>query len=308
MRVLVMGAGGVGGYFGARLARVGHEVTFVARGAHLAAMQERGLEVRDRDEVYRLEPTRAVGSPEQAEGAFDLVLFAVKGYDTPTAAAALRPALGPQTMVLTLQNGIDSVDQLNAALGREPVLAGTCRIESTILEPGVIQKKSPFQDIWLNEQAGEPSERVDRLAETLRAAGVGVTVTDPGLVIWDKFIWLAANSSMSAVCRLPGGAIWSVPEGLEVYRKLIEEAVAVARAAGVKLEVDAAEKISAAMRRLPPTMTTSLMRDYERESKVELEQLGGALVRKARELGVPTPTHDVIYAILKARALSFGGI
>jgi 2-dehydropantoate 2-reductase len=335
MRVLVMGSGGVGGYFGGMLALHGHEVTFVARGAHLAAMRERGLEIRTGGQTILLRPVRAVESPaeacahlsssgagpepaegacpEPAEGAgFDLVLFTVKGYDTEAALAALSASggvVGPQTAVLTLQNGVDSVDQLSAALGPDHVLAGTARIESTIAEPGVIDQRSPFRRIELGEPTGDVSARAKAIAAALQEAGAEVTVrTDPMVAIWEKFVLLAPNASLTSACQAPVGPIRQAREGAALLHALVSETAAVGRASGVPLADDIVETTIATIQSLPEAFGTSMQRDFERRGRVELEQLTGTVVRRGRELEIATPAFEVVYAILKVRALSFGGL
>ena len=172
MRVLVMGSGGLGGYFGGMLAHQGHDVTFVARGAHLAAMRERGLEVRTDEQTYRFSPVSAVAAPEEATGDFDLILFTVKGYDAEAAATALRPVIGPTTAVLTVLNGVDSAEQLAAILGPEHVLAGTTFIRSTLAEPGMIEQMGTLRRVVFGEFSGGVTPRVERVAAALRAAGI----------------------------------------------------------------------------------------------------------------------------------------
>ena len=310
MRVLVMGSGGMGGYFGGVLAQGGHEVVFVARGAHLAAMRERGLEVRSGGESTVLRPVSAVTTPAEAgSNDFDLVLFTVKTYDTESAAQALRPAVGPNTAVLTLQNGVESVDQLSRILGAEHVLPGSARIETTILEPGVIDQRSPFRRIELGELSGEITPRLEAIAEALRSAGVEVTVRpDPLVAIWEKFVLLAPHAGATSACQATSGPIRETTEGAALLQSLIGETAAVGRACGVPLPPDQEERTWTFMQGLPHAFGTSMQRDYERQNRVELEQLTGTVVRRGREHGVPTPTSDAVYAILKVRALSFGGL
>jgi 2-dehydropantoate 2-reductase len=310
MRVLIMGSGGIGGYFGGMLAlRGGQDVTFVARGAHLAAMRDRGLEIRTGGETHLLQPVQVVERPAEATGPFDYVLFAVKCYDTAAAAEALRPAVGPETTVVPLQNGVESVEQLGAVFGLDRVLAGVARIETTILEPGVIDQRSPFKRIELAEPSGQITPRLERLAEALRQAGAEVTVADDAQrILWEKFIALVANSSLTSACQTLTGPIREVPEGLELYRHLISETVAVGQAGGVNLPPDATENALSNLAALPYQFGTSMQRDFERRNRVELEQLTGAVVQRGQALGVPTPAFEVVYAILKTRAAAFGGL
>ena len=310
MKILIMGAGGIGGYYGAILARQGHEVTFVARGAHLAAMRERGLEVRDRGETFVLDPARVVGTPGEAGGNdFDFVLFTVKTYDTESAAVALRPAVGSDTAVLPLQNGVDSVDQLSAALGAEHVLGGMTQIGARIVERGVVERFSPFCQIVLGEPGGGVSERAERIAAALREVGVDATASpDVQRALWEKFMMLAPMASINSAARLPTGDVRATPETRSLFFGMLDEVVAVGRAAGVNLPEESVESMRSFYLNLPDTHTTSMQRDYEDQRRVELESLAGSVVRRGDALGVETPSFDVLYAVLRARALSFGGV
>ncbi len=309
MRVLVMGAGSVGGYYGGLLAQVGHDVTLVARGPHLAAIQKHGLEIRNGEGPVARLPVRAVATPAEAAGDPDLVLFTVKCYDTIPAAEALRPAVGPATAVLPLQNGVDSADRLAAILGRERVLIGTTLVQATLEEPGVIIALPTYQRITFGEPTGEVTPRVEAIAQALGEAGITVTVTtDPQHAVWQKFVGLAAIATLESACMAPRGALWDIPEAVAVYQQLMAEAVAVGRSAGVALSDADVETILATHRLAALSSKTSMQVDFERRRRVELEQLTGAVVRMGRELAVPTPTFATLYAALKVRALSFGGL
>jgi 2-dehydropantoate 2-reductase len=309
LRVLVMGAGAVGGYYGAALAGRGHAVTFVARGPHLAAMRERGLTVRSGGRATVLHPVDAVAAPAEAVGAFELVLFTVKGYDTEAAARALRPAVSAHTAVLTLQNGVDSGDRLGALLGAERILVGTTLIAATVAEPGVIEQANPLRRIELGEPSGRLTPRVESIAATLRDAGVEVRVTtDVRRAVWEKFIRLAPGATLTSACQASIGAVRDRPEGAALYRDLVSETVAVGRALGVALPDDAVEAALAQIQALPADMRTSMQLDFERRRRVELEDLTGSVVRLGRRLRVPTPAYDVLYGVLKVRAAAFGGL
>jgi 2-dehydropantoate 2-reductase len=313
MRVLVMGTGGLGGYYGWALASHGHDVTFVARGAHLAAIRENGLTLRSlvTNETHVINPAQAVETPAEAAGGadFDLIIFTVKAFGTEAAAAALPPAVGANTAVLTLQNGVDSVDLLGAAIGAEHVLAGTTRINCVIGEPGVIVQNTPFSKLEMGELSGEATPRISAIAEAFRQAGIEVFVSDEPLrEVWTKFIMIAPHASLTAATGEAVAAIRAVPEGLALYRQLIEETVAVGRASGVNLAPDATERTMDFIVNLPPGAKTSMLFDYERRNRVELDYLTGTVVRRGRALGVPTPGFDTLYAVLKVRALAFGGL
>ena len=304
-----MGAGAVGAYYGAALAARGHQVTFVARGEHLRVLRERGLTIRSGDHARVLHPVDAVAEPTAARGEPDLVLFTVKGYDTEAAARALRPAVGARSVVLTLQNGVDSEERLAAVLGRDRILVGTTLIATTIAEPGVIEQANPIQRIDLGEPSGAVTPRLEAIADALRDAGVEVRVTtDVWKAVWDKFIRLAPGATLATVCRATIGEVRSTPEGAALYRALIGETVAVGRATGVALPADAVETAVRLIAGLPAGMRTSMQLDFERRRRVELEELTGAVVRLGRRWGVPTPVYETVYAVLKVRAETFGGL
>jgi 2-dehydropantoate 2-reductase len=306
MHVLVMGAGGVGGYLGAALAVAGHDVLFVARGAHLEAMRARGLVVRRGEQRIHLRPVRALASPREAAGPIDLVIFAVKCYDLAPAADALRPVVSADTSLLTLQNGIDAPDELAEQLGTGHVLAGTAAIFSAIVEPGVIET-APVIRITLGERSGKLTPRVRAVAAALREAGIEVIeTTDVRRALWEKLLLLAPNATITSACGLPMGPIRETAEGAALYRTLVEEVTAVGRAAAVHLDRDAADHAYATLMSLPPETTTSMQRDFAAGHRVELEHITGAVVREAQRLGVPVPAFETLYAVLKARALAAG--
>jgi 2-dehydropantoate 2-reductase len=311
MRVLVMGAGGVGGYYGGLLAHAGHDVTFVARGAHLAALRERGLEVRTQGRTVRIRPVSAVEQPAAAAGGgADLVLFTVKTYDTRPAAAALQPALAPQTAVLTLQNGVDSADVLAGLLGRERMLAGVTFIAASIAEPGVIVENGFSRAVTLGESSGAAvTPRVEAIARALQEAGVEAQATDDARqMLWEKFVVVAPHAAISALCQTPVGVTRQTPEALELYRSMSQEVLDVARAVGCTFAPDRADQIVELFRGAPEGQTSSLQRDYAAQRRVELEALTGSVVRMGQQHGVPTPRFEALYAVLKTRAGTFGGL
>src|SRR5262245_31905416 len=304
-----MGAGAVGGFYGAALAGRGHEVTFVARGAHLAALQERGLTIRRPSGAMVLRPIHAVADPVEAGGDIELALFAVKGYDTEPAARALGPALDRRTTVLTLQNGVESEERLGAVIGADRVLVGTTLISTSVSEPGIIEQANPLWRIELGEPSGAITPRVAAVADALRDAGVEVRVTaDIRRTVWDKFIRLAPGATLTSACQATIGEVRGTADGAALYRALIAETVAVGRAAGAALPSDAVETSVRAIQALPAGMRTSMQRDFERRRRVELEAITGAVVRLGRRFGVATPSYDLIYAVLRVRAAAFGGL
>jgi 2-dehydropantoate 2-reductase len=302
LRIAIMGSGGVGGYIGARLAAAGQDVTFIARGAHLAAIREHGLALRSAlgDVLIR----SAQASDEQAGiGPVDLVIFAVKLYDTEAAAAALKPLLGPGTGVATLQNGVDSCGVLTRVIGLDHVIGGVAHIAAVIAEPGVIRHTGTMASFTLGELDGVRSERVAALAAALQAAGVDHRVSaDIQRDIWDKMAFLAPFAGLTALMRLPIGRVREDAETRAMLRDGLGEALAVARAQNVALPDDFVERTLERCDRLPYEMKSSMLQDLERGRRLELPWLSGALVRLGRELGVPTPIHGFVTAALKLHA------
>lgn len=302
MRIAVIGAGGVGGAFGAALAKGGSDVTFVARGAHLKAMQEYGLKVLGPRGDIHLQPTKATDDPASI-GAVDVVLFCVKLWDVESAGAAIRPLVGNATAVIPLQNGIDASERLIPILGKEAVMGGVAQISATIAEPGVIRQTGVFMRLVFGEFDGRPSARGAAFHAACQAAGFDAVNTDDIVVaLWEKFVLLATNSSVASLTRLPFGKLRDDPEVFALSEKGFAEAAAVGRARGVKLAPDLEERMAKTMRGFPPEMMPSMAVDLLRGNRLELPWLAGKVVALGRELNVPTPTFDVMYAALKPYA------
>jgi len=302
MRIAVIGAGGVGGAFGAALAKGGSDVTFVARGAHLQAMQERGLKVLGPRGDIHLQPTKATDDPASI-GAVDVVLFCVKLWDVESAGAAIRPLVGTTTAVIPLQNGIDASERLIPILGQEAVMGGVAQISATIAEPGVIRQTGAFMRLMFGELDGRPSARGAAFHAACQAAGFDAVNSDDIVVaLWEKFVLLATNSSVVSLTRLPLGKLRDDPEVFALMEKGFAEAAAVGRARGVKLAPDLEERMAKTMRGFPSEMMPSMAVDLLRGNRLELPWLAGKVVALGRELNVPTPTFDVMYAALKPYA------
>ena len=302
MRIAVMGSGGVGGYLGARLAATGQDVTFVARGAHLAAIKEGGLALRSGLGDVLIRPAQTSDDPATI-GPVDLVIVAVKLYDTETAAAATKPLLGPHTGVVTLQNGVDSTGVLARLLGAAHVIGGVAHIASVIAEPGVILHTGTMASFAFGELDGVRSERVGALAAALQTAGVDHRISgDIQRDIWDKMAFLATFAGLTALMRLPIGPIREDPVTRAMLRAGLGEAYAVARAAGIALPDDFVERTLARCDGLPYAMKSSMLQDLERGRRLELPWLSGAIVRLGQEHGVLTPTHAFITTALKLHA------
>jgi 2-dehydropantoate 2-reductase len=302
MRIAVIGAGGVGGAFGAALAKGGSDVTFLARGAHLAAMRERGLKVLGPRGDIHLQPTQATDDPASI-GAVDVVLFCVKLWDVESAGAAIRPLVGKATAVIPLQNGIDASERLIPILGKDAVMGGVAQISATIAEPGVIRQTGTFMRLVFGELDGRPSARGAAFHAACQAAGFdSVNSNEIVTALWEKFVLLATNSSVASLTRLPFGKLREDPEVFALFEKGVAEVAAVGRKRGVKLAPDLEEKMLKAMRGFPPEMMPSMTVDLLRGNRLELPWLGGKVVALGREVGVPTPTYDVMYAALKPYA------
>lgn len=298
MRIAVVGAGGIGGYYGSLLQRTEQDVSFLARGAHLAAMRERGLRVESSLTDPVTLPVRATDRPAEI-GAVDLVLFAVKSYDTAAAAALLSPVIGPDTAVLTLQNGVDNVDVLAEAVGREHVLGGVCYIFSTVKAPGVIGHTGGPRRVVFGELDSRATPRAQAAYQAFAATGVPVELSPAILVsMWEKLVFITAQGGMTALTRLPVGSILASPPALEVYLDAAEEVAAVGRAHGVPIPDAQRERVLKTAQSLEPGLYSSLYVDLIQGRRMEVEALLGHVVRLGRQHGVPTPVCRTIYAAL----------
>ena len=299
MRIADVGAGGVGGGFGAALAKVGAHVTFIARGAHLAAMKSEGLKVQSARGDIHLVPTRATDDPADV-GKVDIVLFCVKLWDVESAGPHIRPLIGPDTAVIPLQNGIDAAERLLSILGPRAVMGGVAQISASIVEPGVIQQVGTFMRMIFGELDGRRSKRgEDFLALCLRA-GFDATLCEQILTdLWMKFILLASNASMMVATRHPIGKLPDDPDLHPIFVAAYREVVDVGRAKGVALPTDAVERIVELTSHMPPAMKASMALDLDRGNRLELPWLGGKVVELGRQLGIPTPTHSTMAAMLK---------
>jgi 2-dehydropantoate 2-reductase len=302
MRIAIMGSGGVGGYLGARLAAAGQDVAFIARGAHLKAMRERGLRIESALGDVTLRPVRASDDPS-AVGPVDLVIFAVKLYDTEPAAQATRALVGAETGVVTFQNGVDAPTILADALGAAHVIGGVARIAAVVAEPGVIRHTGTMAEFAFGELDGTRSERVAALAEALETAGVDHEVSaDIWRAIWAKMAFLSTFAGLTALMRLPIGPIREDAAARAMLCAGLEEALAVARAKGIGLPDDFVARTLGHCDRLPYEMKSSMLQDLERGRRLELSWLSGAIARLGEELGVPTRTHAFIATALKLHA------
>jgi len=298
MRVAVMGSGGIGGFYGGKLAAAGEDVTFIARGAHLEAIRRNGLQVKSVAGDFQVRPN-ATDNPATI-GSAEMVLFCVKGYDTETAAERIRPLVGSETAVLCLQNGVDNEEKLARILGASHVVGGVVHILSTISAPGIISQVAGPCTLKCGEMAGGPSSRVARIVDAFVRAGVRAEASANLLVdLWEKFLFICAQGGVTALTRLGIGEILGCPETAGFYRAVMEEIAAVGRAKGVALPADAVERAIAFAGTLQPTMRSSLAHDLEHGNRLEIDALMGAVVRYGAEVGVPTPLNAAVYACLR---------
>lgn len=299
MRIAAMAAGAVGGYFGARMAAAGHEVTFIARGAHRDAIRANGLRVESVLGNLHLRDAKVTDDPREV-GPVDIVLFAVKLWDTETAAELARPLLGPRTRLITLQNGIDSVERIAPILGAESVAGGIAHIATVIESPGVIAHTSQFARLRCGRVDGKPDAMLDAFADAAKTASIDIaTSTQINPDRWRKFTFLVALSGMTAATRQPIGVSLADPDMKAFLRRLMEEVVAVGRASGVDLGERFVDEQMAFAESVPYAMRASMAHDLDRGNRIELDWLAGKMVEFGRGLGVPVPANEAVYTLLK---------
>jgi 2-dehydropantoate 2-reductase len=306
MRIAVFGAGSVGGYFGGRLALAGEDVVFIARGAHLQAMRAQGLRVESPKGNFNVPSVHATDNPAEV-GPVEVVLVAVKAWQVPEAAQAMRPMVGAETFVVPLQNGLEAPAQVAAVFGPQHVLGGSCAISSVITAPGCIRHLGLEPSVTFGEWDQRPSPRAERLREAfLRAEVPAVISADIQVAIWEKFMAIRFGP-VGAVARAPAGILRSIPETRRLVEQACHETLAVARARGIALAEDSPAKTMAALDTIAPGIIASLQRDIEAGRPSELDALTGALVRLGAEVGVATPLHAFIHHTLLPQELRARG-
>jgi 2-dehydropantoate 2-reductase len=307
MRIAVVGAGGVGGGFGVALAKAGADVTFIARGAHLAAMKSQGLKVQGGRGETHLVPTQATDNPADI-GKVDIVLFCVKLWDVESAGEHIKPLVGPDTAVIPLQNGIDAAERLIPILGPSAVMGGVAQISASITAPGVIQQVGTFMRMIFGELDGKPSKRAEDFLALCQKAGFDATLSEQILTeLWMKFILLASNAGIMALARQPIGKLRDDPDLRPIFLAAWREAIDVGRARGVALPADAIEKVLDFTSHAPPAMKASMALDLDRGNRLELPWLSGKVAELGGQLGIPTPTHSMMYAMLKPYVMGAAG-
>jgi 2-dehydropantoate 2-reductase len=298
MKLVVMGAGGVGGFFGAKLQRSGIAVTWVARGAHLEALRQRGLTIRSAGEGSW---TVAATAVERLDGhpPADAVLLCVKSFDTEQAVEVIRPVVGPDTAVVSLQNGVDNEEKIAAALGAGHAVGGVAYVFATIEGPGIIAHTQGGR-IVLGEMDGPTRPRTERLRAAFAAAGIPTELApDIRRALWEKYLAITAQAGLTALTRAPIGVIRALPETWKFFRLLLEELAAIATAETVGLPADAVERILTGVAGLKPDTTSSMYYDLTHGKRLELEALQGHAVRLAERHGLPSPMLFAVYAALK---------
>jgi 2-dehydropantoate 2-reductase len=305
MRIAILGSGAVGGYYGAKLARAGQDVTFIARGAHLSAIREKGLEIKS--PVLGDFVTRARAEEDTSRvGVVDLVIVAVKAYDNPTALPMLTPLLGDGTVVLPLQNGVDSVAQVAEVAGDARTLGGTTYVATALEAPGLIVHTGEHRRIVFGEVFGQlprVSDRVSRIHEAFAAADIqSFAVGDGRVPIWEKFIFLVSLAAFTGAARLPIGPVWSDPFTKAQFLAGCREIETLARAEGVPVADDVVDRIVPYIDGIPGSMRSSLLIDLQQGKRIEVEALQGTVVRRGAARGIPTPIVSTLYSVLKLHA------
>ena len=302
MKFAILGSGAVGGYYGAKLARAGHDVTFVARGAHRDAILARGLEIRS-PMLGDFTVHAAAEADTRRVGPVDVVILATKAYDNASALPLIAPMLAPSTTILPLQNGVDSTTDLAALYGEAPVVGGVTYIATALAAPGVIEQTGTYRRIVFGEVFGElprTSDRVRALHEALSGADIqSEAVADGRVPIWEKFIFLVSLAGFTGAARLPIGPLWSDPFIRRMFLEGSREIERVARAEGVAVAADVVDRMAKYIDGIPGSMRSSLLIDLAQGKRIEVEQLHGSVVRRAAQAGVPAPIMSTLYAVLK---------
>lgn len=307
MRIAVVGVGGVGGYFGGRLAQAGNEVYFIARGEHLRAIRDQGLRVESSAGDFTIHPASATDNPVEV-GQVDAVIVGVKSWQLAEAARQIRPLLGPETAVLPLLNGVEAADTITAEIGPGHALGGLCRISAFIAGPGHIRHTGLEPSLALGELDNRRSPRVEALLAAFQAAGVRADIpADIHVALWEKFMLITAWSGIGAITRAPVGVWRSLPGTRAMAESALREVVAVANAHGVALPVAQVARTLGFLDGVPAAATASMQRDIMDGRPSELEAQNGAVVRLGQEAGVDTPVHSFIYHSLLPQELAARG-
>ena len=298
MKIAIMGTGGVGGYYGGLLAQKSHDITFIARGEHLKAIQENGLQAKSIHGDFHVKPAQATDDPAQI-GPVDLVVFCTKTYSIDKAAEQIKPLVASDTTVLPLQNGIDAAERIGKVVGMQHILGGATWISSKVEAPGMIKQISQFRRVVLGELDGQVTARARAIHKAFEETGITAELSENILkILWTKFVFISMASGLGSLTRLTIGQYRSVPETRAMMISLMLEVEAVARAQGVDLDSDVVQKSLDFVDNAAPHIKPSMQLDVEASRKSEIEAMIGVVGRKGRELGVPTPVADMVYASL----------
>ena len=298
MKIAIMGTGGVGGYYGGLLAQKSHDITFIARGEHLKAIQENGLQAKSIHGDFHVKPAQATDDPAQI-GPVDLVVFCTKTYSIDKAAEQIKPLVTSDTTVLPLQNGIDAAERIGKVVGMQHILGGATWISSKVEAPGMIKQISQFRRVVLGELDGQVTARARAIHKAFEETGITAELSENILkILWTKFVFISMASGLGSLTRLTIGQYRSVPETRAMMISLMLEVEAVARAQGVDLDSDVVQKSLDFVDNAAPHIKPSMQLDVEASRKSEIEAMIGVVGRKGRELGVPTPVADMVYASL----------
>ena len=299
MKIAVMGAGAIGGYFGGRLAKAGFDVSFIARGAHLDVIRKNGLKVLSPLGDFTIHPATVTDDPAEV-GPVDVILFMVKNYDTLQAAEQIRPLVGPDTAIIPFQNGVEARAMLSNVLGARHVLGGVAFIPASIQEPGVIKHNAELAKLVFGEFDKQITPRALSFLDALEKAGVtGEIPADISMVLWSKLMFLTSMSAINCITRQPVGLVQSDGETIALYMDAMREVAAVAAAHGVSLGEEAIANNMALAKSFPPNNKTSMFQDLEAGRRLEIDYLSGAVVRLGREKGIETPIHRTAWVAIK---------
>jgi len=299
MKIAVMGAGAIGGYFGGRLAKAGFDVSFIARGAHLDVIRKNGLKVLSPLGDFTIHPATVTDDPAEV-GPVDVILFMVKNYDTLRAAEQIRPLVGPDTAIIPFQNGVEARAMLSNVLGARHVLGGVAFIPASIQEPGVIKHNAELAKLVFGEFDKQITPRALSFLDALEKAGVtGEIPADISMVLWSKLMFLTSMSAINCITRQPVGLVQSDGETIALYMDAMREVAAVAAAHGVSLGEEAIANNMALAQSFPPNNKTSMFQDLEADRRLEIDYLSGAVVRLGREKGIETPIHRTAWVAIK---------
>ena len=297
MRIAIMGAGGIGGCYGGLLARAGNDVTLIARGAHLAAIKEKGLQLLQPDADFTVD-VAATSDPSEA-GSVNLVIFSVKAHQNLEAVPLIKPLVGGDTTILTIQNGVESGDELGQVYGAKQVLSGSAYVLSNILSPGVIKQLSPVPKVAFGESNGDRSQRALAILDTFSNAGIEADLSgDISKVLWSKLLYNSPANGIASAARLSPRDLMEFPEGAAMFRSAIQEVADVGTAFGVQFGQDDVRGVMDLIAARPMGARGSMQADLEAGRPLELEAIVGSVGRIGRKLNVPTPIFDMLYTLL----------